>query len=189
MNASTLIHQAAAATMATGLLAAGAITMAGPAQAAGTATAASSTHCKTTTKTFDLPGKPDVKVSANICIKYTGSSGGYRHYKAWLHKVSWKGTQWFIGGNRFDDFSVFMRAEHGSKRVTTCGFLCQVHNVASKINNKESGSATFPSTGDEVVHVQTKAKRWTADAGVSVNTDGDGKGPRNWNLAGTAAVS
>lgn len=159
----------------------GGLSMAGPAQAA------SSTHCKTTTKTFNLPSKPDVSVSAKICAKYTKTSGGYRHYRAWVSKVSWDGTQWFIGGTRFNDFLIDLRLEHGKKtRVGTSD--ASDKNVASEINNNESGSVSFSPGHYGSVDIATKKTRWTADATVDYDISGDGKGYKAWGLHGTAAV-
>ncbi|MFC9755166.1 hypothetical protein [Streptomyces sp. NPDC056921] len=158
----------------------------------GTAHAATTTHCKTSTKTIALPGKPDVKVSLNICVKYTGSSGGYRHYKAWLNKASWDGTSWFTGGKRFNDFSVLMYAQSGSTTKKNCSYgICEQREISTQINGSEKGSKTYPTgaSGFGEVYVTTKKKNWTADATAYYDIADDGKNGKSWNLAGTAAVS
>ncbi|WP_329155822.1 hypothetical protein OIU91_41300 (plasmid) [Streptomyces sp. NBC_01456] len=178
----TVAASAIAAAVAIG----GSVTLAAPAQAAAT------THCKTSSKNFDLPGKPDVKVSLNICIKYTGSSGGYRHYKAWVNKASWEGNSFYIGGKRFNDFSILMRAEHGSTKVENCNYgICEERSVSGEINDSNSGSKTFATgaSGYGEAYVKTKSKNWTADATAYVDIADDGKGSKAWGLTGTSAVS
>lgn len=112
---------------------------------AGTAQAATTTHCKTSSKNIVLPGKPDVKVRLNICVKYQGSSGGYRHYKAWLNKASWDGTSFFTGGKRFNGFSVLMYAQSGAITRKNCSYgICEQREISSQINGSEKGSKTYP---------------------------------------------
>lgn len=162
----------------------GGMTLATPAQAD-----SPTTRCHTSTKSFNLPYKPDVRVSATICARCTGTWGGYRHYSAWLHKARWSGTAWFIGGKRFNDFSVGMRLEHGSKSIDTCDSngICEVRDLSADINSKESGSKTY-SRGYGSVNIATKKTWWTGDATVTVDINGDGEGARSWGLHGTAAV-
>ncbi|MFJ8752071.1 hypothetical protein ACIREO_22480 [Streptomyces sp. NPDC102441] len=178
----TVAASAVAATVALG----GAIALAAPAQAAPT------TQCKTSTKSFNLPGKPDVKVSLNICTKYTGSSGGYRHYRAWLNKASWDGTSWYTGGDRFNGFSILMYAKSGSTTKKNCSYgICEQREISTEINNSESGSKTYRTgaSGYGEVYVTTKQKNWSADATAYYDISDDGKNGAAWNLAGTAAVS
>ncbi|MFG2895258.1 hypothetical protein [Streptomyces sp. NPDC048248] len=156
------------------------VSMAAPAQAAG-----GSAHCKTSKKSFNLPSKPDVSVALKICGKYAGSWSGYRHYKAWVSKVSWSGTQWFIGGERFNDFAVDLRLEHGGKGIGTSDSLDR--NFASDINDNESGSKSLSPGHYSSVNIATKKTRWTADATVDFDISGDGKGYKKWGLAGTSA--
>ena len=171
---------------------AGALLFAGAVATSGTAAAATDTHCKTSSKSFDLPGKPDVKVSLTICVRYNGTSGGYRHYQAWFSKASWDGTSFFTGGKRFNDFSVLQLAQHGRTTVKDCAYgTCLWRSVSSEINNSEHGSKTYPSDarGYGIAYVKTKSKNWTADAVVDYDIADDGKPGKTWNLAGTAAVS
>ncbi|MEJ8654801.1 hypothetical protein WKI65_43885 [Streptomyces sp. MS1.AVA.3] len=163
-------------------------TMAGPAQAADSThgvRAASTTKCHTSTKTFDLPSKPDITMKATICAKYRGSWGGYRHYMTWLHKVSWDGS-WFNPGTRFNDLYFSTRAEHGSDHRGTH----EANDMRSEVNNNSSGSKTFKTGAYAygVTYVTTKKKNWTAD-GYAVYDANNGKGTRTWQLHGTAAVS
>ncbi|MFJ8676782.1 hypothetical protein [Streptomyces sp. NPDC093589] len=154
------------------------VAMASPAQAAST------TKCHTTTKTFDLPSKPDVKMMATLCAKYTGKSGSYRTYKTWLHKVSWDAS-WWNPGTRFNDLWFETRAEHGHDHRSSG----QANDIRTAVNNKASGSKTFSSgpSGYGVTYVKTKKKNWTAD-GYAVFDANDGKGLRTWQLHGTAPV-
>lgn len=161
----------------------GGMTLAAPAQAASPAT-----RCHTSTKSFNLPYKPDVRVSVTICAQYMYSRSGYRHYRAWLHKASWSGTAWFIGGARFNDFSVHMRLEHGSRSISNCSYgTCKDRALAVDINHSESGSKTY-SSGYGSVEVATKSTWWTGDATVNVDISGDGNRARGWGLHGTAAI-
>ena len=153
------------------------------------AQAATSLHCQTTSHTFALPGKPDVKVGVQLCVERTYvTSDGYRHYKAWINKVSWDGTSsWYIGGDRFNDFSILPRLEHGTTRVEDCDYgICGYTQAATEINKKEKGSYNPKYSA---VYVKTKKKTWTADGYVLYDVSDDGKPTRTWQLSGTAAVS
>ncbi|MER0476973.1 hypothetical protein ABR737_01140 [Streptomyces sp. Edi2] len=158
----------------------GGVALAGPAQAATT------TQCHTTTKSFDLPSKPDVTVRAKICVKDTGTYGGYHHYKAWLSKVSWDGS-WWNPGTRFNDFYFNVGAQHGSHGAWKSSG--ESNDVRSEINDNSSGSKSFSSGagGYGVTYVTTKQRGWTAD-GYAVFDANDGRGARTWQLHGTAAV-
>jgi hypothetical protein len=178
-----LVRRMATAATTGALLFGGAVATAGNAQAAPT------TQCKTSTKSFDLPGKPDVTVSVKICIQYTGTSSGYRDYSAWVSKASWDGTSSFIGGTRFNSFSIHMRAEHGSTKVTNCSNdICENRDISSEINGSEKGSKTF-TNGYGMVYVKTKKKTWTADGYAYPDIASDGKSGKTWELNGTASVS
>jgi hypothetical protein len=181
-----VIRSAAACTIAAAVTLGGTLALAAPAQAAGT------TQCKTSSKSFPLPGKPDVRVNLNICIQYTGSSGGYRYYKAWLNKASWDGTSWYTGGKRFNHFSVLMYAQSGSTTVKNCSYgICEQRDVSSAINNSERGSQTYSSgaSGYGIAYVKTKKRYWTADATAYYDIADDGKPTASWGLGGTASVS
>ncbi|GGY07613.1 hypothetical protein [Streptomyces minutiscleroticus] len=178
------VSRSIAASALAAAVAAGGLAVATPAQAA-------TTSCKTSSKSFNLPGKPDVKVSLKICIRYTGTSGGYRHYTAWLSKASWDGTSFYTGGYRFNDFYIKMRAEHGSTVRTNCTYgTCEVRSLRSELDT-EKGSKTFSSgaSGYSNVYVSTKTKKWTADATVTYDIADDGKGNKTWGLAGTKAIT
>ncbi|AWN24860.1 hypothetical protein [Streptomyces sp. NEAU-S7GS2] len=184
MHFSGKIARTIAATAAAASVMAGTVALAGPAEAA------SSTKCRTSSRTFELPGKPDVRVSLSICAKYFGTWGGYRHYRAWLGKASWDGSSFWTGGKRFNDMSVNMRLEHGKTSIDTCEHgICEVQAVSGAINANESGSRSYSSTGYGSVGVKTKSRHWTGDANVSVDIADDGRGPRNWSLYGTPVVS
>ncbi|MFD4589076.1 hypothetical protein [Streptomyces sp. NPDC058434] len=167
-------------------LAGSALVTAAPAQAATPAK-----QCKTTTKTFALPSKPDVKVSATICMQRTAISGGYRYYETWLSSISWDGTSSFIGGKRFNGLSVQSRAKHGKTVVKNCSYgTCEERSIASYINNAERGSKSFArgAAGYGVVFVKTKAPNWTGDATAFFDVADDGIPTKKWELTGTRAV-
>ncbi|MEV6397343.1 hypothetical protein AB0M39_21650 [Streptomyces sp. NPDC051907] len=174
----------------TALLAATAVTgtilaTAAPAQAA------PATQCSTTSKTFNLPQKPDVKVTATICLKRAGVSGGYRYYRAWLSKVSWDGTSFYTGGRRFNSIDFLSRAEHGRTAVDNCSpSVCEMNSLADAINNAENGTKTFrgDAGGYGVAFVKTKATNWTADATAWFDIADDGKPEKKWELTGTRTV-
>ncbi|MGW7362949.1 hypothetical protein ACWGI8_05835 [Streptomyces sp. NPDC054841] len=159
---------------------------AAPAQAATPAK-----QCKTSTRSFALPGKPYVTVKATICMQRTAISGRYRYYETWLSAISWDGTSGFIGGKRFNSLEVLSRAEHGRTIVKPCSYgTCEWRDIASYINNSEKGSKTFPrgASGYGVVFVKTKAPNWTGDATASWDVADDGIATKNWDLADTRAV-
>ncbi|MGW1496418.1 hypothetical protein [Streptomyces sp. NPDC002402] len=180
-------RSAATALMAAAAVSGTLLATAAPAQAAVPAK-----QCKTSTKMFALPGKPDVKVSATICIQRLGYWGGLRHYKAWLSKVSWDGTSsWYIGGDRFNDIHFLPRAQHGRTVVKNCGYgICEENYLTTEINNREKGSKTFKSGADGfgIVWVHTKAKNWLADATAWYDIADDGKPTKTWDLSATRAV-
>jgi hypothetical protein len=155
------------------------------------AQAAPAKQCSTTSKSFRLPSKPDVRVSATLCIQRTSVSGGYRYYKAWLSKVSWDGTSSFIGGTRFNHIDVLARAEHGRTHAKNCSYgICEYNHLTTLINNREKGSKTFSSGGGGygIAFVKTRATIWTADATATFDIANDGIPTRKWELSGTRAV-
>lgn len=184
MREKTQIARAIAASALGASVVLGGVAVASPAQAATT------TRCHTSTKSFNLPSKPDVTVSLNICAR-SWTQGGFHHYRAWLNKASWNGSLWFIGGTRFHAFNVNMRLEHGTKRIPSCNSsgVCTLNSLTSVINDNESGSRSYSSTGHGSVGRNSKsATSWVADATVDFDIAGDGTGWRSWDLHGTAAV-
>ncbi|WP_275466259.1 hypothetical protein [Streptomyces noursei] len=151
---------------------------AAPAQAAGN-------ECRVTTKSFALPGKPDVTVSASVCMRYVGSWSGYRHYRAWLGRVEWTGDAWFIGGRRFNDFSFDIRAHSGSKSVGTS----TVQDLSGAMNAYNDGARAFSSTGYGAVTFATKSKYWYATATANVDITDDGLPGRDWRLNATGTIT
>jgi hypothetical protein len=176
------LRKTIAAAAATSALLGTAVIVSTPAQAAAIQ------HCSTSSKTFALPGKPDVKVSVQLCVKRTYvESNGYRHYRAWANKVTWDGTSWFVGGKRFNDFSILPRLEHGKTRIQDCDYgICGHLQMAGQINQSEHGTY-YPKV--TVVDVKTKAKSWTADGFVDYDISDDGKPTKTWQLSGTSSVS
>ncbi|MGW0778312.1 hypothetical protein ACWGI0_28165 [Streptomyces sp. NPDC054802] len=177
-------------TTVTALMAAAAVTGTLMSTAA-PAHAATAKQCSTTSKSFNLPGKPDVRVSATLCIQRTGVFGGYRYYKAWLSKVTWNGTSSFIGGTRFNHIDVLVRAEHGRTRISNCAYgICERNYLTSMINDREKGSKTYSSgaSGYGIAFVKTRATNWTADATASFDIANDGIPTRKWELRGTRTV-
>lgn len=175
-----------AMALGTAAVATTALVTAAPAQAA-----TPTKQCSTTTKTYNLPGKPDVKVSATICMQRTAVSGGYRYYETWLSAISWDGTSGFIGGKRFNSLRVQSRAEHGSTVVKNCSYgTCEERSIASYINDSERGSKSFPRGADGygVVFVTTKSPNWTGDATAWFDIADDGIPTKRWELSGTRTV-
>ncbi|WNI20094.1 hypothetical protein [Actinacidiphila sp. ITFR-21] len=109
-----------------------------------------------------------------------------------VNKASWTGNSFYTGGKRFNDFSILMRAEHGSTKVQNCSYgICEERTISGEVNNSNSGSKTFATgaSGYGEAYVKTKKKSWTADATAYVDIADDGKGSKAWGLSGTAAVS
>ena len=171
-------------TSATAILATAAVTgcllaTAVPAQAAPT------TQCRTSTKTFALPGKPDVKVSGTVCIKRT-KAGTRRAYTVWLSKVSWDGTSSFVGGKRFNDISFLARAKHGRTVIDNCSSnTCSERNVTSEINDREKGSKTFQPGDHGAVYISAKVPNWVGDGLFTFDVADDGKPLKVWDIADT----
>ena len=171
-------------TSATALLATAAVTgcllaTAAPAQAAPT------TQCRTSTKTSALPGKPDVKVSATVCIKRT-KAGTNRAYTVWLSKVSWDGTSGFIGGKRFNSLDFLARAKHGRTVIDNCSSnICEERNVTSEISDREKGSKTFQPGDYGAVYISAKVPNWVGDGLITYDVADDGKPTKEWDIADT----
>jgi len=183
MHISSKLARTVAATAVAASAMAGTMTLAGPAEAAG-----NSTKCHSSSRTFALPGKPDVKLNLSICAK-SWAHGGHRHYRAWLGKASWSGSSFWIGGKRFSDVSVHMRLEHGKKAVDNCdNGICTVKTISQAINDNNDGSRSYSSSGYGSLGMISKTRGWTAAASVDVDIANDGRGPRTWELHGTAAV-
>ncbi|MFF3322135.1 hypothetical protein [Streptomyces sp. NPDC002889] len=157
----------------TAALAGSGLITAGPAQAATSA-------CKSTSSTIALPGKPDVKVTAKICVRLDQVTSGYRYYEAWVDKVSWDGTGFYTGGQRFNSIYVRVRLEHyGTSKDHADEY------VTSQINDSEAGS--YGAFYDSAT-VRTTSTNWTADGTIYADVADDGKGHLKYGLAGTATV-
>lgn len=163
----------------------GGVSLTSPAQAA-----SPSIRCQTTTKTFQLPHKPAVRVSLNICARYNYTDRhSYRHYRAWLHKASWDSNGWRNSSKRFNKFSIGVRLEHGNIQKTNCrNDVCFDKSIASDINDHASGYRTYASDSYGSVDVATKKTSWTGGATADVDIAGDGLGSRAWDLHRTSAV-
>lgn len=165
---------AAGGTVAACALFAG-IAMATPAQAATT------THCAWTTKMFNLPGKPDMKIELDICIHREPESGGWYTYDVFLNEAKWDALPIFPG-KRFNHFTVYLRGEHGATRHSNG----QPYYL--NFNESASGSRDYYYTDGGVQFLSTIGTGWTADGYVSYDVANDGKPAATWQLNGTASV-
>ncbi|MEV6781219.1 hypothetical protein [Streptomyces sp. NPDC051098] len=164
---------------ATALLAAVAATGSLLASAA-PASAAPDWQCKATKKMLSLPNKPDVAVTVDICLAFTGSSGSYRGYEAYVRKVSWDGTGFATGGKRLNDAYVQVRAEHKDRAMKST-----TERVDDYINGSEAGwRGAFYGAAK---YWGTK-RTFTADGALYADIADDGKGYIRYDLAGTRAV-
>lgn len=147
--------------------------------AAGPAAAAASSHCKTSTVHYALPGKPDVSLKTRLCVEVTRYADGNDAYVAKASKISWKGSSSHIGGKRFNGLYLKLRLEHHNKTGKS------VNIPLKKLVNGHAAGHTYPQVFPVGV---TRTNNWTADATVYGDVAGDGKGTIAKGLHGTAAV-
>jgi hypothetical protein len=168
----------AVATLAAASL--GTMLMTTPANASTTTT----DTCKTSSKKFNLPNKPDVTVNVKICLTRTINDYGRRMFEAEAYKVSWSGSN-PLSMDRFNKFSVKVQVERYNKYKVGSNSV----SFASDINHKSSGS-DYPSN-HVYAHTDysTLKNGWTTDGIVKYDITGDGKGTMTWDLAGTARLA
>lgn len=133
------------------------------------------TQCYPNSKSYDLPGKPDVTVTVQMCVQSSGSSR--RAYA----KIDWDGNLGYIGGKRFNSFVVSVRLEKNDsiKTVTSCDYT-------SNINANYSSSDHF-CTGPWLASSSTGG--WSGDGKVLADIADDGNGTYTWDLHGSALIS
>jgi len=97
-----------------------ALTLAGVVSGPGAAHA-ETRECRTNVKSFNLPNKPDVKVNITLCVV---RSGGLVQARA---DLSWTGNLGFIGGTRFNDFSLKLNLENAARLHAEASRWVQQH--------------------------------------------------------------
>ncbi|MFE0516702.1 hypothetical protein [Streptomyces sp. NPDC058964] len=161
---------------AAGVIAALAVAVAAsPASAATYATKSSSTPY------IPLPGKPDVKITAELRVQLTDTApGGYRWYSADMIHLSWDGSSFFTGGKRFNDVYVHLQLKHGGKVKAVSD-----ENITYDLNHSEQDSKYVNSNDAEI---RTKSTYWQADAVIYADVADDGKGYLKYDLKATPTI-
>ncbi|GAA3588615.1 hypothetical protein GCM10022419_083720 [Nonomuraea rosea] len=128
-------------------------------------------------KTFNLPGKPDVWVGAELCIYSSGTSGNTK--KAVL-SINWDGS--FLGGTRFDKFIAQSRVERHDTVLDSnnCDWKSDLNGHASSEGQMWDCFAWWTSAANG---------GWTADGVIIYNINNDGKGDMRWELGGSPSIS
>jgi hypothetical protein len=157
-----LIRPTAIAAVVPAVIGGLALTAAAPAQAA------TAERCSTASSTVNLPNKPDVTITARICIDRVKVSGSSRTYKATVKSFRWDGTSIYTGGTRFDKATVQAVVVDRYNRLGKRGSV----NVTSALNNNESGSRTNLVSAT----LTTSRTTWKAGFFLYADIDGDGKG-------------
>jgi hypothetical protein len=131
--------------------------------------------CQPQNRRIALPGKPDVDVVVQMCIGRNG-----RDDVVATANIFWDSNGQGIGGRRFDKFVAIIRLEQNNaqKRARQC-------NLVADINNEEAGlyTCTVPPWPEPV-----RSGGWTADGVIWYDPDGDGEGPKKWELHGSPVL-
>jgi hypothetical protein len=166
MSIRTRLISAAAALM---LGAAGALVWAPPAHA-------DTVECRTNSKKFSLPRKPDLYFDINLCvIRETG--GRVRAYTT----MRWYPTSNLPMGTRFNDFVIKLRLERYDriKKSRSYDILVPINTERRGYRNYSGGvSIPEPARGG-----------WSADGVIVYDIHGDGLGNFVWNLSGSPVIS
>ena len=161
------LTRTAVATVASAAALVGTVAVAAPAQAASTR------ECYTNNRSISLPNKPDVDVRMTLCVQ---RDGGLVQAQAYL---SWAGNYGWIGGDRFNSFSVQLRLERYDdvKKSTSYSQLWGLNNQYSN------------STSNNIYLTDRPAGGWSADGVITYDVAGDGLGATTWNLHGSPVIS
>lgn len=152
---------------------AGSLALAGAATV-GVAPASAATECRTNTRSLNLPGKPDVKLSVKLCVS---GSGTYRTAMAYF---SWSGNLGYIGGTRLNMLWVSIRLERndGEQSYDSSYYTGSVNaQYSGSVSLGTTKSGTLPSGG------------WSADSTVQYDITDDGLSPTTWELTGSPLIS
>lgn len=149
-----------------------------------TATAAHAyeSAAESTTKSFNLPNKPDVTITIRLGV-WGPVDGRLRHQAL----VTWDGTLNYVGGKRFHHFIIDVRSEKYVNGADKIWGRVQC-DITDGLNSLEHGEAHCPyfSTYDSAV---TTSRTWSTDGDVSYDIADDGNGTFGWGLAGTPRIS
>jgi hypothetical protein len=133
---------------------------------------ASPRECYSNQRKFSLPHKPDVTVLITLCVERAGSIVNARA------NVTWNGRLGYIGGKRFNDFIIVVRAERYDRVKKSASF-----NQTSSLNSQYSNTRSLGT------YAPADARGgWSADGYVIVDIAGDGAGNYRWDLHGTPVV-
>lgn len=137
--------------------------------------ASAASGCYPNSKSYDLPGKPDVTVTVQMCVQ---SSGNSRRTYA---KIGWDGNLGYIGGKRFNSYVLSIRLEKNDaiKTVTSCDFTSNINNNYSSEDHFCYGPWLSSSSSGG----------WTGDGKALADVADDGNGTYTWDLHGSPVIS
>jgi hypothetical protein len=142
---------------------------------------AASAVCRSTVRSFSLPSKPDVRLTVRICVRGRASSTGTRWYDAWVDRVWWDGSAFYLGsGKRFNDLfvRVWLRRDGAPRDAAD-------ERITEPVNEQEAGSyAAFYGAAS----VRSARGGWRAGGAVFAEVADDGRGYLVRRLRPTAAV-
>ena len=141
------------------------------------------THCAKTTKTFNLPYKPDMTITMELCIERASTHS----YFTWIDYAKWS-TPWYDGGAKPRFYYVHSYV-HGQNLDGTV-VRGPSNNGSGQPNaeqtwdfNEKDGSRTYqPYGGWGCVGWSSSKSGWFAGANVYYDIVGDGKGEQVWHL-------
>jgi hypothetical protein len=152
---------------------------------AATPAEAATQRCKfDTTRVIKLPKQADLEVRQQTCVIRFPQTNGSK-YKAWVY-TTWQRTgDGPILPKRVEDYVVRARLEFNRKGDddNVEGAKC---SVTAAVNNRPAGSHTCETPVSATFHDGPPA--FTGDGTVIYDVEGDGKGNKRWDLAGSPRV-
>lgn len=135
---------------------------------------ADTVKCSKNVKKFNLPDKPDVTVTVNLCIKRSSSNGRITAYAS----MKWDGS--WPRGTRFNDFDFLLLLERYD--VTKERFTFPMDTA---INSTTDGTRNFV---PGLYRDRTARGGWSADGVITYDIAGDGDGNKLWILTGSPVI-
>ncbi|MFD0731575.1 hypothetical protein [Planotetraspora mira] len=145
--------------------------------ALGVSHAQAASTCRSSSKSFNLPGKADQSMTINLCVSRTGPGGRPRA----TADVKWGSWDTKASRKRFNSIKVQLRLERSD---VSKGSLS--HELASSLNAHADGSSPYIYLVDTT---STLRGGWSADATVTYDIADDGKSPATWDVTGSPLIS
>ena len=178
----------AAAVAATATLAGAAVALA----AAGTANAGPApslaiggdpiaSHCHKSSKTFNLPNKPDMTVTLELCIDEMAHEGNTYWFRADIDYAKWSASPYIQTGKRFNYFHVYASARNANSGRVVPNQYGNTFNFNASPNGYRYYSPQMTGWAD-TEWASPGRSGWYATANAYVDISGDGKPAIPWHL-------